>query len=194
VVGRFVARESDLFSARLPVASEDKGVEMQGISATSVSITAGRRWGLLVSVLDIAKAALVTLAFRLMAPDEPAYLVAATFAVAGHIWPLWHRFRGGFGISPMLGGVAVVDPFALLVTLPLGAAIGWWRANTVLTVSGWSLFLVPWFLISSAGLATVLYGLTIVLIHWFRMRRLWSELRGQVTTLAPIHGRGARGR
>ena len=76
----------------------------------------------------------------------------------------------------MLGGVGVVDPLALLVTLPIGAALGLWRKNVVLTVSGWSLFLVPWFLISGADRAVLLYAITIVLIHWLRMWRLWREL------------------
>ena len=32
---------------------------------------------------------------------KPAYLAAALFAVVGHIWPVFYRFRGGFGVSPM---------------------------------------------------------------------------------------------
>ncbi len=168
---------------------EGDGVEMRGVSATSISITAGSHWGLLVSLLDIAKAALVTLFFRLIAPDEPAYLAAATFVVVGHIWPLRHPRQGGFGISPMLGGVGVVDPIALLVTLPAGAALGWWRKDIVLTVSGWTLFLVPWFLITGADLFVLSYATTVVLIHWLRMWRLWRELPGLRMTLALIRDR-----
>ncbi len=162
---------------------------MRGTSATSVSITAGRRWGMVVSILDIAKAAAITLVFRALAPDEPAYLAAATFVVAGHIWPVWGPRQGGFGISPMLGGVGVVDPLALLVTLPIGAAVGLWRKDVVLTVSGWSLFLLPWFLISGADRAVLLYATTIVLIHWLRMWRLWREIPGYRMSLAMLRER-----
>ncbi len=178
----------DLTSARLPVGGGE-GIELQGISATSVSIRAGRRWGMVVSILDIAKAALITLAFRILAPDEPAYLAAATFVVVGHIWPIWGPSKGGYGISPMLGGVGVVDPVALLVTLPIGAALGLWRKDVVLTVSGWSLFLVPWFLISGADRAVPLYAITIVLIHWLRMWRLWREIPGHRETPAELRER-----
>ena len=173
---------------RIPLGGGD-GVEMRGSSATSVSIAAGRRWGLLVSALDIAKAAVVTFVVRAVAPDDPAYLVTATFVVVGHVWPVWRPLQGGFGISPMLGGVGVVDPVALLVTLPIGAAIGLWRKDVVLTVSGWSLFLVPWFLISGADLAVLLYATTIVLIHWLRMWRLWRSIPAYRMTLALLRER-----
>jgi len=108
IVGRFVAPQADLW--RTPISLPDgPEIEMEAVSATSVRMRAGPRWGVVVSVLDIGKAALVTLVFLIAAPDEPAYLVAAAFVVVGHIWPIWHGFKGGYGISPMLGGVGVID-------------------------------------------------------------------------------------
>jgi acyl phosphate:glycerol-3-phosphate acyltransferase len=145
-------------------------VEVEGVSATSVSIAAGRRWGLLVVVLDIAKAAVVTLVFRLIAPDEPAYLVAATFAVVGHIWPVWHRFRGGFGVSPILGGLLVVDPVVLLVALPLSVVIGLALADRLIVFDGWTLLLAPWFLLVRGDAQAALYATIVVLLYWWAMR------------------------
>ncbi len=170
MVGRWVARGDDLQMARLQFHEGAGHVEVSGVSATSVSVRAGRRWGLLVSLLDIGKAAAVTAVFRLLYPDEPAYLVAATFSVVGHIWPLWHRFRGGFGVSPMLGGLLVVDPLALLVVIPLGIGIGLLLADRLIAFDGWTLLLAPWFLLVRDDAAAALYGLVITVLYWWAMR------------------------
>ena len=169
VVGARVAPESDLETAALEF-HEGSEVVVSGVSATSVSITAGRRWGLLVSLLDIGKAVAVTGLFRLVAPDEPAYLAAALFVVVGHIWPVYYRFKGGFGVSPMLGGLLVVDPVALLVTIPLAIAIGLVLADRLIVYDGWTLLLAPWFLFVRDDPAAALYGLLITVLYWWAMR------------------------
>ena len=126
VVGRVVSPATRMDGAVIDLGEvgmrDGMQVRMDGISATSVSVQLGRRWGFVTSVLDVLKAALVTLAFRAALPEDSAYLVAAVFVVVGHNWPLWHRFHGGFGVSPMLGGLLVVDPLGLVVSIGLGKA------------------------------------------------------------------------
>ncbi len=179
VVGRLVLPGQDLSAATLQY-DQSGAIEVEGVSATSVSVRAGRRWGLFVSMLDIAKAAVVTAIFRWIAPDEPAYLAAAAFTVVGHIWPLWHRFRGGFGVSPMIGGLLVVDPVALLVTIPLGIAIGMALADRLLAFDGWTLLLAPWFLVVRDDPAATLYAVVVTVLYWWAMR---VEVRGHIARL-----------
>ncbi len=170
VIGTRVGAGADLGTAELQFHEGSGPIEVSGVSATSVSIRAGRRWGLLVSLLDIAKAALVTALFRLIAPDEPAYLVAALFAVVGHVWPVYYRFHGGFGVSPMLGGLLIVDPVALLVTIPLGIGIGLILADRLIVYDGWTLLLAPWFVVARDDPAAALYALLITALYWRAMR------------------------
>lgn len=86
---------------------------------TNAFRTQGGRFALAVVVVDIGKGALVTwLALRLAPVDSalaPAALAysAALAAAIGHVWPLWHGFRGGKGVGTLLGGVAVLWPGAL---------------------------------------------------------------------------------
>jgi len=53
----------------------------------------GRKWGLLVIVMDAAKGALAGLV-GLAIGDAAAY-AAGTGVIAGHCWPVWNGFRGG---------------------------------------------------------------------------------------------------
>ena len=41
-------------------------------------------------------------------------VACALSVVAGHVYPVWHEFRGGKGAATMLGAVAVLAPGALL--------------------------------------------------------------------------------
>ena len=70
--------------------------------------------------IDVGKGALAAwLALRFaplgQALDVTAHgYAAAACAVVGHVWPLWHGFRGGKGVGTLLGGVAILWPVALL--------------------------------------------------------------------------------
>ncbi len=47
--------------------------------------------------------------------------------VVGHVYPVWHEFRGGKGAATLLGAVAVLAPVALLPILAV------WLACVVIT-------------------------------------------------------------
>ena len=110
----------------------------------------GKGWGALVMFLDAAKGALA--GFVGLAIGDAAAYAAGTAAIAGHVWPVWTRFRGGRGVATAGGSFVSVFPpffpiaavFALVVTLvrrspaltivlvcPLwiAAAVVWWAAD-----------------------------------------------------------------
>ena len=86
---------------------------------TNAFRTQGWRFALGAVLVDVGKGALVAwLALRLgTAPpglSVPALgYVAALAAVAGHVWPLWHGFRGGKGVATLLGALLLLWPAAL---------------------------------------------------------------------------------
>jgi acyl-phosphate glycerol 3-phosphate acyltransferase len=101
------------------------------IGATNVGRVLGRRFGILVFVLDFAKGALpvaAALALRRLgepSPDSALALAALPVgaglaAFLGHLFPVYLRFRGGKGIATGAGVVAVLLP------LPALGAIGTW--------------------------------------------------------------------
>jgi acyl phosphate:glycerol-3-phosphate acyltransferase len=46
-------------------------------------------------------------------PFSHAYMFSALWAVIGHMFPIWLKFRGGKGVATALGALALVDPVAL---------------------------------------------------------------------------------
>ena len=41
-------------------------------------------------------------------------LCCAAASVIGHVWPMWHQFRGGKGAATLIGTLIVLAPFLLL--------------------------------------------------------------------------------
>jgi glycerol-3-phosphate acyltransferase PlsY len=68
----------------------------------------GKKWGLLVIVLDVIKGALAGFVGLLLG-DAGAY-AAGTAVIAGHCWPVWTGFRGGKGVASAGGSFFAVFP------------------------------------------------------------------------------------
>ncbi|WP_408952536.1 glycerol-3-phosphate 1-O-acyltransferase PlsY [Lysobacter sp. Hz 25] len=119
---------------------------------TNAFRTQGLRFAAVVVVFDIGKGALATwLALRFapvgddLSVTAHGYL-AAFAAVLGHVWPIWHGFRGGKGAATLVGALMVLWPFAVPLLLLVWAV--------VLIASGY------------VGLATVIAALCLPLLAW----------------------------
>ena len=89
-----------------------KKVGSGNIGATNAARAMGKKTGIIVLLLDTAKAYVPTLAvLQLGAPPE---LAAATgfAAFAGHIYSPWLRFKGGKGVACGLGAFLALSPAA----------------------------------------------------------------------------------
>ena len=77
---------------------------------TNAFRTQGAKFALGVVVVDIGKGALAAWLGLRFAQADTAWLayVVAFAAVIGHVWPVWHGFRGGKGAATLIGAVAVL--------------------------------------------------------------------------------------
>jgi glycerol-3-phosphate acyltransferase PlsY len=88
------------------------------IGATNVARVVGPAAGILTLLLDVAKgAAAVWLAGRFSEQNSTALMLAGVFALLGHCFPVWLRFKGGKGVAPALGVFLVLSPLAALSAL-----------------------------------------------------------------------------
>lgn len=98
--------------------------------AANVWRVVGRRAGLLVAILDIAKGAAGVAIARLLHAEGAAPAAAGLAAVVGHVYPVWLRYRGGKGVATACGAFSVLAPAALLPALAI-FIVGVWTTKYV---------------------------------------------------------------
>jgi glycerol-3-phosphate acyltransferase PlsY len=153
-------------------------VQVGTVGGTAISVKLGAKYGMLTSFFDILKAVVPALVFKFLYPDMPYYLFAATTALVGHNWPLYHRFKGGRGLSPMYGGFLVVDWIGTLVTAVVGMFLGLAVLRNVLL--SWLLgpwLMVVWFLFRSGDPWVVAYGVAVNLLFVLAMVPEFRNIR-----------------
>lgn len=137
------------------------------VGATNVGRTLGRKWGYLCFCLDVMKGLLPALAVGILLrtqepptpPRQAAWLATGCAAIAGHVFSLYLRFRGGKGVATSLGVVLGIYPYftwaglaalavwvgvtltsryvslgsitAAVVFLPIFAGLNWWRLGAL---------------------------------------------------------------
>jgi glycerol-3-phosphate acyltransferase PlsY len=140
------------------------------VSASAVRMTLGRRFGCLTALLDMAKVAIPVLAFRLWAPDQPYYLIAAAAGLIGHDRPLFHGFKGGRGESPIYGSLLVINPVAVVGTTLLGALVGFVVGNILVLRWAGMILLIPWLWVATGDPWTVGYMVFADAVYLLAMR------------------------
>ena len=86
---------------------------------TNALRTQGWKFARGVVLVDVGKGALAAwLGLRFAPPDGPLApqalgVATALAAVVGHVWPVWHGFRGGKGVGTLLGALLVLWPVAV---------------------------------------------------------------------------------
>ena len=100
------------------------------IGATNVLRSGGKGLGAATFLLDMLKGCAAVyigaLIGVLLVPDEPIrnmQALAALFAVLGHMFPLWLRFKGGKGVATGFGVFLVAAPTAALAAITVFAIV-----------------------------------------------------------------------
>ena len=83
------------------------------IGATNVARTIGARLGVLTLIVDVAKGALPMVLARAVGASAVGLALVGICTVAGHIFSIFARFRGGKGVATSAGVFLVLAPFAL---------------------------------------------------------------------------------
>jgi len=142
------------------------------IGATNVARKAPML-GLATLVLDAAKGWLavnlaVLLADRLWAQGEPFYRdydqvqpLAALCVVAGHIFSVWLRFRGGKGVATAIGSYAALAPDVTLICLLVFTLfLGAFRFVSLASCTGIALFPLLAYVLHGRQFSPAFYGMS----------------------------------
>jgi glycerol-3-phosphate acyltransferase PlsY len=169
IVTRLVAPGQEHEKLRRAVPDTDDTFEGHTVSAGSVRDQLGARYGCLTALLDASKAAIPALVFRLWQPDGPYYLIAATAAIVGHIYPLYYRFQGGLGVSTMYGGFFVVDWLGTIVTTLAGMAAGILAEHVLIMRWSGRLLMIPWIWFRTHDWQKLAYVVAANILYWTAM-------------------------
>lgn len=155
-----------------------KGVDIKSEGSGNAGTTnmlrvMGKKPAAITLVLDILKGVAAVLLARYVAGDFAAMLTV--FSVfAGHVWPLYHKFKGGKGVATLFGAILAFHWLVALIALgivAIGVAVS--RRMSVGSLLGavtlpiQSAFIAPDFVIPS-----ILIALLLIYKHWGNIVRL----------------------
>ncbi|MBI3403983.1 MAG: glycerol-3-phosphate 1-O-acyltransferase PlsY [Acidobacteria bacterium] len=151
------------------------------IGATNVARSAGPVAGVLTLLLDTAKGFAAVWLARVLAGDNIEWIAAAAVvAVAGHMFPIWLKFKGGKGVATGLGAfiylcwqavTGAVVVFLLAVAISRYVSLGSILAAAALPPLLYVLF-TPQPTPLSAGIAANVCAVLIIWKHRDNIRRI----------------------
>jgi acyl phosphate:glycerol-3-phosphate acyltransferase len=167
------------------------------IGATNVS-RKSPLLGVVTLLLDALKGtAAVAVSYKLAdrmvpIPTYEQMALAALFAVIGHMFPVWLKFRGGKGVATGLGSFVVIAPKAVLIAVAVFilvvaifryVSLGSIVAVAVFPVAAW---LIRQFQAPPIGLAMIsLASLLIIAKHHENIHRLLAGTEGRIGAKRP---------
>lgn len=116
------------------IVSKSKGFDIRkygsgNAGASNVVIVLGKKAGLIVALIDIAKAVLAVYLAGYFFKDAVAYnvnyakIIAGVFTMIGHIAPFYMGFKGGKGLASLGGTILALDAKMFLVLLLIAVVI-----------------------------------------------------------------------
>ena len=150
--------------------------------------------GVLTLVLDALKGtAAVVLSYvvadRMVAgpPALEQVALGAVFAVVGHVFPVWLKFRGGKGVATGLGAFVLIAPKAVLIAVVIFIAVAatsrYVSLGSIVAVAAlpFLAWLIRQFYLSDTGLALISVACLLILFeHRENMLRLLSGTENQI--------------
>jgi glycerol-3-phosphate acyltransferase PlsY len=180
IINRLVAPEEQITGIEVETSSKET-LRVETVGGTSISMRLGAKYGGITALLDMLKVAIPTLAFRFAYPQAPYFLITAAMGLVGHNWPLYHRFKGGRGLSAIYGGFLAIDWIGSLVTSIVGMVLGLAVIKDVFVSYLAGLWLmIPWLWFRTHDLAHLAYVVFVNVIFIVAMMpeiRMMRDLR-----------------
>ncbi|MBE6700281.1 MAG: glycerol-3-phosphate 1-O-acyltransferase PlsY [Ruminococcaceae bacterium] len=90
--------------------------------ATNMVRTYGRKWGVITFIFDGLKAAFSVILSMLLMGEGGAY-IAALFAILGHVFPIYYKFKGGKGVVVSAISILCLNPVVFLILVVIFVSI-----------------------------------------------------------------------
>lgn len=147
------------------------------IGATNAMRTGNKKLGALTLLGDMLKGTAAVLVAYAFAPQVA--VLAALLAIAGHIFPIWLKFKGGKGVATALGAILGLSPVVFLLCIATWIGIfKWKRISSLAALVAFILAPAFAYMLNDMQVALCIFLMSIVIIatHRSNIERL---LRGE---------------
>jgi glycerol-3-phosphate acyltransferase PlsY len=143
--------------------------------ASNVMRTIGKKAGAAVMFGDAAKGALAAYVGSWLVGDVIGFWCGLA-AVTGHVFPVWHRFRGGRGVATAIGAALWLEPwFGLILALGWAATVALTKTASLASLGAMVLYVPGYAVFGWRGWSLVAAGVTaglVIVRHAPNIRRL----------------------
>jgi len=162
IFGKILVPEKNIVDVERKIQGTEATFRARGVGSSALANAHSSKAGCLAGSLDILKALIPTLVLRLIYPDQPYYLIAASMSMVGHNWPIYYGFKGGHGYSTAYGGAVVVDWLGTLLSAVFGFVMGLFILKSfglifILNI----LFFIPWFIFTKGDFWHIAYAVVV---------------------------------
>lgn len=153
-----------------------KGIDIRSVGsgnvgATNVGRVLGKKYAFLVFILDFSKGLLPMILARLyFGLDSWTTFFVGLASLLGHMYPVFHNFRGGKGVATAFGTLTAISPLIAIVSLAFWGLLFRWKGIVSLASLSASALAVSLLLFSGYPLRMFLMALLIFLLVLYRHR------------------------
>ncbi len=110
------------------IIAKAKGVDLRkvgsgNVGATNVRRALGKKYGIIVFILDALKGFIPTYLSLSLLENEWHIAFVALSPILGHIFPIFYRFKGGKGVATSFGVILALYPLGALICLLIWVGI-----------------------------------------------------------------------
>ncbi len=116
-----------LILTRLGGYGDIRDIGSGNIGATNVLRTGNKKLALATLILDGLKGAIAVCLALYLSNDFNIALLAGFFAIIGHLYPVWLKFKGGKGVATTFGTIIALQPIVGI------AVCGIWLITALVT-------------------------------------------------------------
>lgn len=179
IIGEIIIPDADLEKTTVLVEGTNEYFTFRSVSATTIRAQAGAKFGIIVSILDMAKAAIPIAVVIALFASQTYALALSLSIIIGHDFPIYYNFRGGRGVSCLIGSLIFFSWFSIPVTLILSMLIGLLVIDDAfIAYLSMPAYLIPYSLLTSGLSDFLIYAFLVNLIYWSalypEMKEFWN--------------------
>lgn len=180
---KILAPDKSIDEIRVEVDNYEGGFDSTaGYGATKASMILGTKWGVFIGICDMMKIIIPIILVRIIFfPTETYFLYIAAFGLVGHNYPIYHRFKGGRGMSVLFGSLIIIDWLGAILIPILGLLLGFTLFGSLTFASFmWIWLMIPWFIFRTFDLNFVIYAIIVNIVFMVGLipeMRLYFKVR-----------------